>query len=350
MQSKQFEPGDYVRFINEKQEGTISRILPSGNIIVDIEDGFPIEVTPREIVKVQQNLIEKSKTEKQTPLQAEADYVPLPQASDFRINNEIRLLVIPQHGKVTTGVLKTYLLNTSNADFLYSFSEFRNKNIMGIAAGQITSNSLRFLAEFRREDLIDKGRFILTGLLHTNKEQPPTPVIRKEFELPIPDLHQRFPHLLSEYAFTETLLIHSSQASTEENQSALYEKLKSEFNTTKKSNEPVKQSKPAKQSENEQRYLRQFGLSSGDVDLHIEELTTDFSGLTNAEMITIQLNHFRKELDKAILRRATSIIFIHGVGNGRLKTEIRRELKDANIKFRDADASRYGLGATEVLF
>ncbi len=90
--------------------------------------------------------------------------------------------------------------------------------------------------------------------------------------------------------------------------------------------------------------------ASMEVDLHIEELLDDFSGLSNAVIIDIQLSHFEKMMNRAFLERFGSVVFIHGVGNGRLKSEIRKRLKDyPGILFRDANPARFGSGATEVL-
>ena len=85
------------------------------------------------------------------------------------------------------------------------------------------------------------------------------------------------------------------------------------------------------------------------VDLHIEELTDDYSGMNNSEMLHLQLSHFHKELDDAMLHHYYRIIFIHGKGNGILKNRIRKELDRMNLKYRDAETSKFGFGATEVL-
>ncbi len=85
-------------------------------------------------------------------------------------------------------------------------------------------------------------------------------------------------------------------------------------------------------------------------DLHIEELIDDHTGMTNAEIVTIQLNYFRKCLDEAIFTNKRKIIFIHGVGKGTLKSEMIKILKTyENITFYDASYARYGFGATEVI-
>lgn len=351
MQQKIYKVGDYVRFINEKQEGKISEILPSGNIVVDIEDGFPIEVTPAEIVKVQDSGLERSRlTTAVNTATVSENQVAFPQPEQFRIKDEISLLIIPAHSKVTTGPVKLYLLNTLEVAVAFSFTSIHKKKYKGVAAGLVQSNELSFLQEIRREDLLDFEGYFFTGIIHSDKEHTAYPIIRQPVQIPLPDIQQRFPFLLSEYAFTQRIPLYTSAAILNEDQSALLEKLKSEFNAEKRISDSAKTGKPEKKAVSEQSYLRQFGLTGHDIDLHIEELTNDISGLSNAEIITIQLQHFRKELDKALLKKLRSIVFIHGVGNGRLKSEIRKELKDSGIRFRDADPSRYGLGATEVLF
>jgi dsDNA-specific endonuclease/ATPase MutS2 len=87
-----------------------------------------------------------------------------------------------------------------------------------------------------------------------------------------------------------------------------------------------------------------------EIDLHIHQLIDSSLGLTNGEMLQIQLNKFRKELEKAIRDRFHKIIFIHGVGEGVLCDEIRRELTHYDaVSFSDASFLEYGNGATEVI-
>jgi hypothetical protein len=87
-----------------------------------------------------------------------------------------------------------------------------------------------------------------------------------------------------------------------------------------------------------------------EVDLHIEKLLDDYRGLSNGEIVTIQLNEFKRKLDSAIRNKADKIVFIHGVGNGVLKNEIRSLLNGyEKIEFYDASFAKYGFGATEVI-
>ena len=85
-----------------------------------------------------------------------------------------------------------------------------------------------------------------------------------------------------------------------------------------------------------------------EIDLHIEKLIEGFEKMSNAEIINIQLKHFRKKLDEALFKKFHKIVFIHGSGNGRLKNEIRKELDDHQLKYSDGNYAQYGGGATEV--
>jgi len=87
-----------------------------------------------------------------------------------------------------------------------------------------------------------------------------------------------------------------------------------------------------------------------EVDLHINKIIDQVVGLTNTEILTIQLDVFRKELNLAIRSNEREIIFIHGIGNGTLKGELRRvaaqEYKWCSQE--DASFKEYGFGATRI--
>ncbi|WOD44029.1 Smr/MutS family protein [Hwangdonia lutea] len=86
-----------------------------------------------------------------------------------------------------------------------------------------------------------------------------------------------------------------------------------------------------------------------EIDLHINQLVKSPKGMTNHEMLTLQLNTAQRQLDFAIKNRIQKIVFIHGVGEGVLKMELDYLFgRYNNVKFYDANYQKYGLGATEV--
>lgn len=88
------------------------------------------------------------------------------------------------------------------------------------------------------------------------------------------------------------------------------------------------------------------------VDLHIEKLTDHFIHLSNFEILTMQLNTFEKFYDLAVSHRQPSLIIIHGVGEGKLKSEIHEILKSKKevASFINQYHALYGYGATEIFF
>lgn len=86
-----------------------------------------------------------------------------------------------------------------------------------------------------------------------------------------------------------------------------------------------------------------------EIDLHIHQLTNDTRNMSNYDMLTLQVETARRQLEFAISNRIQRVVFIHGVGEGVLKTELEYLFgRYNNIYFYDADYSKYGLGATEV--
>jgi len=87
------------------------------------------------------------------------------------------------------------------------------------------------------------------------------------------------------------------------------------------------------------------------IDLHIHELIDDQSGLQDRTKLDIQLNHFERMMRIAGEQRVRRIVFIHGVGMGVLRHQIRSRLDSyyPDCTVRDANPREYGAGATEVL-
>lgn len=88
-----------------------------------------------------------------------------------------------------------------------------------------------------------------------------------------------------------------------------------------------------------------------EVDLHIHQLTPRSQGMSNFDMLNLQLETAKRQLEFAIRKRIPKVVFIHGVGAGILKEELKYLFgRYENIRYYDADYQKYGLGATEVYF
>lgn len=93
-------------------------------------------------------------------------------------------------------------------------------------------------------------------------------------------------------------------------------------------------------------------VKTKEVDLHIEKLVSDFKKYSNAELMDIQLKKVFSVMDECLMSKdVLEVIFIHGVGEGKLKNEVRFVLRQySNITVSDADYEKYGFGATKVKF
>ncbi len=88
------------------------------------------------------------------------------------------------------------------------------------------------------------------------------------------------------------------------------------------------------------------------VDLHIEKITDDWKGLSNLQIIGLQMRTFEKYYELALAHMQPSLVVIHGVGSGRLRDEIHEWLKlRKEVKtFVNQYDPRFGYGATEIFF
>ncbi len=88
-----------------------------------------------------------------------------------------------------------------------------------------------------------------------------------------------------------------------------------------------------------------------EVDLHIEAIVENTRGLTNYDMLNKQLETAQQQLYFARTKRIKRVVFIHGVGEGVLKSELETLLRrHDDLDFYPADVREYGYGATEVYF
>jgi dsDNA-specific endonuclease/ATPase MutS2 len=106
---------------------------------------------------------------------------------------------------------------------------------------------------------------------------------------------------------------------------------------------------PFRQYMQEQAITGVRGEELVEIDLHIEELLRNPAAVNNWEKINIQLEHCKRCMEEAIAMKVTNIVFIHGIGAGKLKQEIRQLLSVYHgVEVFDANYERYGYGATQV--
>jgi dsDNA-specific endonuclease/ATPase MutS2 len=111
----------------------------------------------------------------------------------------------------------------------------------------------------------------------------------------------------------------------------------------------ISEKEPPKRKKVSKLKSKERNIPKMEVDLHIHQLVDETRGMTNHDMLTIQLETAKRQLEFAMRKRIQKVVFIHGVGEGVLKTELEYLFKRyENVAYYDADYQKYGLGATEV--
>ncbi|PCE64884.1 Smr/MutS family protein [Sediminicola luteus] len=86
-----------------------------------------------------------------------------------------------------------------------------------------------------------------------------------------------------------------------------------------------------------------------EVDLHIHQLTRSTRGMGNYEMLNLQLETAKRQLEFARRKHIPKVILIHGVGEGILREELHYLIgRMEHMEVFPADFQKYGWGATEV--
>ena len=113
--------------------------------------------------------------------------------------------------------------------------------------------------------------------------------------------------------------------------------------------EVIKQKEAFKKKKSVRIKPKERAIPPMEVDLHINKLVPKSGGMNNYEILTLQMETAKRQLEFAMKKRIQKVVFIHGVGEGVLKAELETLFnRYENLKWYDADYQKYGLGATEV--
>lgn len=322
--------GDKVRFLNEKGEGVVSRIQDSKTVFVEMPDGFEIPYLASQLVPIHTELIIDKNTDN-----IEMD-------PDANIADAIYFVVEPDHElPMLMNEYNLYLFNASAFHLLYTYSIKDDAYFQTLKNGSVGSYQKVLLKQVKMQFFADFNQHKIEAILFKNTHFRPQVPISESIYINPKNLnaaetikHPEFKHPV--YAFLlkdEFITTHTVEAILNEEDVKKLRSIK-EF----KSKEKI--------SRSHKEYLKSL---EKEVDLHIEELIDNTKGMSNHEILSIQMERFEKELDEAIAKGMKKIIFIHGVGNGRLKQEISSVLKSIKgITFQDASYKEYGFGATQV--
>lgn len=357
-----FKENDRVRFLNDAVEGAVTKILSNDRIEVTDDDGFAHIVAAGAVVLIEFSL-DTSDVDDQ--MQAEQDGT-FQAKSNARVtgtttqnqnlsiissleNDETIYAAIRLHNEKALLTTDLDLLLVNNTSYSINFTAARQFGNLrtGLGAATIRARNEKFLGIFSQDELHRFNGFEFQFLFFGEQEYRPRAPVTKYFyissnEFLHPDYQTRLQGRSGEILL---MPLYALQQEPEPDISGLIEKYKiSELESEKRKIDSRQGSKGKGGKE-------KFVILSRQkvVDLHIDELLKDPSGLSNAQIIAYQLNHFMYEMDQAIIQKLHKITFIHGVGEGILKNAIREELKKyPGVRWAEAPPEKFGYGATEI--
>ncbi|HNQ61524.1 MAG TPA: DUF2027 domain-containing protein [Bacteroidia bacterium] len=357
-----FKEHDKVRFLNDAVEGVVTRILPNGRIEVTDNDGFAHVVPNSSVVRIEFSIdssqIEASETQDRVQ-QSESEIIesiPPDRAKSQNLsiissmeNDETIYVAVRLHNEKALLTTDIDLLLVNNTSYAINFTAARQFGNLrhGIGAATINARNEKFLGIFSQDELHRFNGFEFQFLFFGEQEYRPRSPVTKYFYISSndflhPDYQTRLQGRSGEILLMPLYELEQEQAP---DISGLVEKYKNSEMESEKRRIDASRSAKVKGAKEKFVILSRQKV----VDLHIEELLKDPSGLSNAQIISYQLNQFMYEMDQAIINQLHKITFIHGVGEGILKNAIREELKKyPGVRWTSAPPEKFGYGATEI--
>lgn len=355
--------GDRVRFLNATGGGIVARIDEKNNLVyVEDEDGFEIPTLTRDCVVIPQinettNFPKKdfsSKLQNEELVvdskkiqnkMAEAPEKPVVEIIETAEGDILKVFLafVPQDiKKLQTTPYNLYLVNDSNYFLYYNIITRKNDTeYVSFSQGMIEPNILEEIGKLNKEDLNNWSE-IRTQIVafKQNKSYQPQNVIDATLKIDPVKFYKL--HSFTENDFFE--------------EEAMMIDIISELEKTKLkviSPSEIKKAMLIKEKTEKPKPKHIIPLKKTEiieVDLHINELVDTTAGLSNADMLQLQLDKFINTLAEYKNKKGQKIVFIHGKGEGVLRKEIEKLLKTRykNYYFQDASFREYGFGATMV--
>lgn len=355
--------GDRVRFLNMTGGGIVKKVLQNSNMLyVEDESGFEIPVRMNEVVQVEEGatIVPKSSLDRTPPVaptpEPEQPAHSLleetlrkrssdPQGEEI---NAFLCYLVEEGGKLAQAAYEVYLVNESNYDLLILYTSGRGAAQETRYAGIVPFDSIELLESFMPEELMERGRTTIEIIPFKEEGIPYRPKRAMTIELRI-DAGKFFKQnafvaipFFDDLAICYPLILQDQPRNYSKVNS---EELREEMLSQKREPAPPTAPKmmPPKRGKDEPEVI----------DLHAEELLDSTIGLAPKDILEYQLKKVREVMDRYQRPRfkGKAVIFIHGKGEGVLRSEVLKIIHREYPKCETQDASfqEYGFGASKVI-
>ena len=369
-----------MRFLSATGGGVVSGFQGKNNeiVLVQDEDGFDVPTLRNEVVVVETDdyniakVDTMSRNKKQqdgmTPKpnphapmhddETEIDVADLPvtfkaKPMERRDGDKMNVFLgfVPQNVKeISSTLFDAYLINDSNYYLTFTYLSAQGSSWSVRQQGEIEPNTKLHLEEFDRSALNELER-VAVQFVAFKKDKPF--LLKPAFDVQVRIDGVKFYKLHTFQPspfFEEPALVYDIAKDDKPAQQVFVSAASLQSALLKKEEKPKQQ--PARAEV--QKALGGHGVVKNgiiEVDLHVDALLDDTTGMENKDILELQLKVFRATMDAYRKQTGTKIVFIHGKGEGVLRNALTKELKHSYkpCVFQDASFKEYGFGATLVI-
>lgn len=384
---KKLNIGDKVRFLNSVGGGRVTAFHGKDQVLVEDENGFDVPVLIAECVVVGEadqrmaghepepyvapvknttpgktthtgstdasgkvasqtnaplSVRDVFQKEAKKPVPVDYSFQETPQGE--RLNLHLAFLPVDPQAFMQSA-FESYLVNESNYYLYFNYMSRKNNSWTGRYHGLIEPDTKIFIEEFEKAALNELEQ-VCVQMIAFKEGKPFSLKNALSVELRLDTVKFYKLHCFTKNDFFDEdalifpLVVHDMPekqllVSAAEIQEAMYERKKEDRRTPQPAAKSAKPANPVLE-----------------IDLHINQLLETTTGMDNAEILNYQLSKFHEVMKANAGKKGQKIVFIHGKGEGVLRTALEKELKTTykqQCRFQDASFREYGYGATMVV-
>lgn len=348
-----FKKGDKVSFLNETGGGIINRVDDRGYIFVLTTDGFEIPVTEKELV-FSGGFSFRDRNDDSEPTAPSAD-TSLPRKKEKEhdahkdvtpaMNKNVSAdtpvtigigFMPDQAGPVFNSDIACFLINDSPFLIYYMIGTKEGGLLYFLSAGYVEPETKSHLKTFNQTSLskisdlhvqlifVSKGKYV--------RKEPVDEMIR----MTQINFSKESYYRENEYFDEKAVIFHLLKEESLANEVVVPQSVIDQKKSADSGSQKVQKKEPVS--------------DTLQVDLHFDPESVQNGALNPSAILALQMSRFHAAVEEAIAKNLKRLVVIHGIGQGTLKMQIRKEIQEKYpaFVFQDASFKEYGFGATMI--
>lgn len=351
--------GDSVRFLNAVGGGLVTKIKGETAHVLSSEDDFEYPTLISELIKIETATPAPTSGSSSgnrslgTPVTPSSRTIGAIEEDDEAVemidgNDLLKLyaaFVPTEKNNPTNCDLDLYLINDSNFHIFYTYLlPAANGRYEYRKSGKIEPNSKWPIDTLKRSEISKLSELLFQCLPYNRSTYAPVKPIHKHLKVPTVSFFKHGKYKENDFFHEDAIIC---EITDDEFKKAVDNIPANEIQRV------LKEQQRANKTIDKSLVSKQKKESTPDeiiIDLHLHELIDNEAGMSKQDMLDLQIKTFESELATGLKSNSKRIVFIHGVGNGTLKLELRKKLDRSykKVRYQDASFAEYGWGATLI--